>query len=43
MNRENSMMCMVFAMGMEAYPFLRRVEVTQRWRKGSATVQDGLF
>ncbi len=43
MNRENGMMCIVFAMGMEAYPFLRRVEVTQRWRKGSATYRRVFF
>ena len=43
MNRENGMMCIVFAMGMEAYPFLRRVEVTQRWRRGSATYRTVFF
>jgi adenosylhomocysteine nucleosidase len=43
MNRENAMMCIVFAMGMEAYPFLRRVQVTQRWRKGSATYRTVFF
>jgi adenosylhomocysteine nucleosidase len=43
MNRENGMMCIVFAMGMEAHPFLRRVEVTQRWRSGSATYRTVFF
>jgi adenosylhomocysteine nucleosidase len=43
MNRENNMLCIVFALGMEAYPFLRRVEVTQRWRRGSATYRTAFF
>jgi adenosylhomocysteine nucleosidase len=43
MNRENGMLCFVFALGMEAYPFLRRVEVTHRWRRGSATYRTAFF
>lgn len=43
MNRENGMLCFVFALGMEAYPFLRRVEVTGRWRRGSATYRTAFF
>lgn len=43
MNRENRMLCFVFALGMEAYPFLRRVEVTSRWRRGSATYRTAYF
>ena len=43
MNRENRMLCFVFALGVEAYPFLRRVEVTRRWRRGSATYRTAYF
>ena len=43
MNRENHLLCFVFPMGMEAYPFLHRVEVRKRWRTGSAVYREAFF
>jgi adenosylhomocysteine nucleosidase len=43
MNRENADLCIVFPMGMEAYPFLRRVQVLRRWKSGSATYREVFF
>jgi adenosylhomocysteine nucleosidase len=36
-NRENRPICLVFPMGMEMAPFMRRVEVKSRWTRGKAT------
>ncbi len=41
-NRKNPL-CLVFAFGMEARPFLHRVEVRRRWRKGKATYMEAFF
>lgn len=43
MNRENASLCLVFAMGMEAAPFLSRVEVRRRWKHGKATYREVFF
>jgi nucleoside phosphorylase len=43
MNRENRLLCFVFPMGMEAYPFLQRVEVRRRWRNGAAVYRQAFF
>ncbi|MBI4965147.1 MAG: hypothetical protein HY913_17870 [Desulfomonile tiedjei] len=43
MNRENADLCIVFPMGMEAYPFLRRVEVLRRWKSGGAIYREVFF
>jgi adenosylhomocysteine nucleosidase len=43
MNRENADLCIVFPMGMEAHPFLRRVQVLRRWKSGSATYREVFF
>jgi adenosylhomocysteine nucleosidase len=43
MNRENHGLCIVFPMGMEAYPFLKRVEVTHRSRAGKAVYREAFF
>jgi adenosylhomocysteine nucleosidase len=43
MNRENRMLCLVFPLGMEAGPFLRRVEIVRRWTKGKATYREVFF
>ncbi|MDQ7784045.1 MAG: hypothetical protein RDU20_14270 [Desulfomonilaceae bacterium] len=43
MNRKNRGPCIVFPMGMEAYPFLRRVEVTHRSRMGKAIYREAFF
>lgn len=43
MNRENADLCIVFPMGMEAHPFLRRVQVLRRWKTGGATYRDVFF
>lgn len=42
-NRENANFCIVFPLGMEAYPFLRRVQVLRRWQKGKATYREVFF
>lgn len=43
MNREKPPLCVVFAMGMEAAPFLARVEVRRRWKNGKATYHEAFF
>jgi len=43
MNRENLSLCFVFPMGLEAYPFLGRVEVTSRRWIGKAVYRDAYF
>jgi adenosylhomocysteine nucleosidase len=43
MNKEIADLCIVFPMGMEAHPFLRRVEVLRRWRSGGATYREVFF
>jgi adenosylhomocysteine nucleosidase len=42
-NRENADLCVVFPMGMEAHPFLRRVQVLRRWKSGRATYREVFF
>lgn len=37
------MPCIVFPMGVEAYQFLRRVEVRRRWKRGKATFRKVFF
>ncbi len=36
-------LCIVFPMGIEAYPFLRRVEVRRRWTKNKAVYREAFF
>ncbi|HTY21885.1 MAG TPA: hypothetical protein VMC85_02065 [Desulfomonilaceae bacterium] len=43
MHRENPLLCIVFAMGIEAYPFLRRVEVKRRWAHNRAIYRQAFF
>jgi nucleoside phosphorylase len=43
MNKANSVPCLVFPMGMEAYPFLKRVEVRRRWQVGRAIYREAYF
>jgi nucleoside phosphorylase len=43
MNRENAMMCIVFPMGMEMHPFLRRVQTNRRWNRGKTTYREVFF
>ncbi len=43
MNRKIRGPCIVFPMGVEAYPFLRRVEVTHRSRFGKAIYREAFF
>jgi len=43
MNSQNRQLCIVFPMGMEAYPFLRRVEVLSRRQAGKAVYRDAFF
>lgn len=43
MNKKNGSPCFVFAMGMEAAPFLHRVETKERWKIGSATYREVFF
>ncbi len=43
-NKENSgLPCLVFPMGMEQYPFLHRVEVRRRWKRGHAIFREVFF
>jgi nucleoside phosphorylase len=43
-NKENSgLPCLVFPMGMEQYPFLNRVEVRKRWKRGNAILREVFF
>lgn len=43
MNRENRPLCVVFPLGMEAYPFLRRVEVLNRLSRNKAVYRKAFF
>jgi adenosylhomocysteine nucleosidase len=43
MNRENRPICVVFPLGMEAYPFLRRVEVRSRRTRNKAVYRSAFF
>lgn len=43
MNRENRPLCLVFPMGIELAPLLRRVEVRRRWKRGVATYREVFF
>jgi len=43
MNRQNPRLCIVFPMGLEAYPFLRRVEVLSRRQAGRAVYREASF
>lgn len=43
MKKENYTFCFVFAMGIEAHPFLKRVEVKRRWKIGHATYREVFF
>lgn len=43
MNRENPSLCFVFAMGSEAHPFLKRVQVLSRRRVGAAVHREAFF
>lgn len=43
MKRENRAPCFVFPMGMEAAPFLRRLEVLSRKRRGKSTYRRAFF
>ncbi|MEJ2715583.1 MAG: hypothetical protein P8182_00330 [Deltaproteobacteria bacterium] len=43
MNRENRALCLVFPMGIELAPLLRRVEVVRRWKRGAATYREVFF
>jgi len=36
-------LCIVFPMGIEAYPFLHRVEVRRRWTKNKAVYREAFF
>jgi adenosylhomocysteine nucleosidase len=36
-------LCIVFPMGIEAYPFLKRVEVRRRWTKNKAVYREAFF
>lgn len=43
MNKVNSVPCVVFPMGLEAYPFLNRVEVKSRRQVGRAVYREAYF
>lgn len=43
MNRSNHPLCLIFPMGIEAAPFLHRVEVKRRWQMGHATYREAFF
>jgi nucleoside phosphorylase len=43
MNRQESIPCFVFPLGMEMGPFLHRVEVRRRWKVGRATYREAFF
>jgi adenosylhomocysteine nucleosidase len=42
-NKENSPLCFVFPMGIEAHQFIHRVEVRRRWKRGKATYREAFF
>jgi nucleoside phosphorylase len=43
MHQQKPLLCIVFPMGIEAYPFLRRVEVVRRWTLEKATFREAHF
>ncbi|MGO8820954.1 MAG: hypothetical protein ACLQO6_06990, partial [Desulfomonilaceae bacterium] len=43
MKKENYTFCFVFAMGLEARPFHKRVETKRRWKIGQATHREVFF
>ena len=43
MNRENTQICLVFAMGMEMGPFLKRGQLLRRWTRGKAAFREVFF
>lgn len=43
MNKEKYTFCFVFAMGVEAYPFLKRVETRRRWKVEQSTHREVFF
>ncbi len=43
MHREKAPLCIIFPMGIEAYPFLKRVEVTRRWTRNKAVYREAFF
>ncbi len=43
MKKENYTFCFVFALGVEARPFLKRVEIKRRWKIGHATHREVFF
>lgn len=43
MNKANSVPYLIFPMGMEAYPFLKRVEVRRRWQAGKSIYREAYF
>ena len=43
MDKENRVPCLVFPMGLEAYPFLKRVEVRSRRQAGRAVYREAFF
>ncbi len=43
MNKKNGPICLAFAMGIEAAPFLHRVETKERWNRGGATYRSVFF
>ena len=42
-NKENSPLCFVFPMGIEAHQFIHRVEVRRRWKKRKSNLQGSIF
>ncbi len=43
MNKQNYLVCIVFAMGIEAYPFLHRVEIRRRRVVGKTIIREAFF
>jgi adenosylhomocysteine nucleosidase len=43
MHQQKPLLCIVFPMGIEAYPFLRRVEVVRRWTREKVTFREAFF
>ena len=43
MHREKAPLCIVFPMGIEAHPFLSRVEVIRRWTRNKAVYREAFF
>lgn len=42
-NKGNSLLCLIFPMGIEAHQFIHRVEVRRRWNRGKATYREAFF